>query len=178
MVVRYVDGLTQRSASFRTDQAAGEWISPGAGRVPLERWADEWLTAYVGRAASTQARARAALRAHISSALRCRPSHGDHPLRRPAELRKIIKNRGHFPNDDADIKLLWLAIRDIEDKRARQRAAEKGTARNKRKARRRLVEGAVTQGWKPALAALLITLPDRVEPHIRSPQPRPLTQKT
>ena len=28
---------------------------------------------------------------------------------------------GHFPNDDAAIKLLWLAIRDIEDKRARQR---------------------------------------------------------
>lgn len=37
------------------------------------------------------------------------------------QLRKIIKNRGHFPNDAAVIKLLWLAIRDIEDKRARQR---------------------------------------------------------
>ena len=83
------------------------------------------------------------------------------------QLRKIIKNRGHFPNDDAVIKLLWLAIRDIEDKRARARAAEKGTARNKRKAPGRLVEGTVTQGWKPALAALLITYPDRVEPHIR-----------
>ena len=35
------------------------------------------------------------------------------------QLRKIIKNRGHFPNDDAVVKLLWLAIRDIEDKRAR-----------------------------------------------------------
>jgi hypothetical protein len=43
------------------------------------------------------------------------------------QLRKIIKNRGHFPGDDAVIKLLWLAIRDIEDKRARERAAEKGT---------------------------------------------------
>lgn len=40
------------------------------------------------------------------------------------QLRKIIKNRGHFPNDLAFIKLLWLAIRDIEDKRARQRAKE------------------------------------------------------
>jgi putative transposase len=30
------------------------------------------------------------------------------------QLRKIIKNRGHFPTDDAAIKLLWLAIRDIE----------------------------------------------------------------
>jgi putative transposase len=44
------------------------------------------------------------------------------------QLRKIIKNRGHFPNDDAVIKLLWLAIRDVEDKRAWARAkeAEKG----------------------------------------------------
>ena len=41
------------------------------------------------------------------------------------QLRKIIKNRGHFPNDDAVMKLLWLAIRDIEDKRARARAKEK-----------------------------------------------------
>jgi putative transposase len=41
------------------------------------------------------------------------------------QLRKIIKNRGHFPNDDAVVKLLWLAIRDIEDKRAR--AAPKNT---------------------------------------------------
>ena len=36
------------------------------------------------------------------------------------QLRKIIKNRGHFPSDDAVVKLLWLAIRDIEDKRARE----------------------------------------------------------
>jgi putative transposase len=28
------------------------------------------------------------------------------------QLRKIIKNCGHFPNDDAAIKLLWLAIRE------------------------------------------------------------------
>jgi putative transposase len=40
----------------------------------------------------------------------------------PPELRKIIKNRVHFPNDDAAIKLLWLAIRDIEDTRSRARA--------------------------------------------------------
>ncbi len=31
------------------------------------------------------------------------------------QLRKIIKNRGHFPNDDAVVKLLWLAICNIED---------------------------------------------------------------
>src|SRR5689334_2343338 len=50
------------------------------------------------------------------------------------QLRKIIKNRGHFPNDDAAIKLLWLAIRDIEDKRARQRAKEKGLPATQRTA--------------------------------------------
>lgn len=78
------------------------------------------------------------------------------------QLRKIIKNRGHFPNDDAVIKLLWLAIRDIEDKRARQRAAEAGKPRTQRKAPGRLVEGATTHGWKAALGALTIAYPDRL----------------
>jgi integrase len=76
--VRYADGAAHRSTSFRTkadaqlfaaqlrtDQAAGDWVSPDAGRVPLGQWAEEWLAAYVGRAASTQARARSALRAHV-----------------------------------------------------------------------------------------------------------------
>ena len=78
------------------------------------------------------------------------------------QLRKIIKNRGHFPNDDAVIKLLWLAIRDIEDKRARQRAKEAGKRANERKAPGRLVEGAVVQGWKHALGALTLAYPDRL----------------
>jgi transposase-like protein len=30
-----------------------------------------------------------------------------------AQLRKIIKTRGHFPSDDAALKLLWLALRNI-----------------------------------------------------------------
>ena len=30
-----------------------------------------------------------------------------------AQLRKIIKPRGHFPNDEAATKLLWLALRNI-----------------------------------------------------------------
>jgi putative transposase len=30
-----------------------------------------------------------------------------------ARLRKIIKTRGHFPNDNAATKLLWLALRNI-----------------------------------------------------------------
>jgi putative transposase len=78
------------------------------------------------------------------------------------QLRKIIKNRGHFPNDDAVIKLLWLAIRDIEDKRARARAKEKGTPHGQRKAPGRLVEGALVQGWKPALGALAMAYPGRL----------------
>jgi len=82
------------------------------------------------------------------------------------QLRKIIKNRGHFPNDDAVIKLLWLAIRDIEDKRARARAKEKGAPRDQRKAPGRLVEGAVVQGWKQALGALALHYPDRLAGHI------------
>ena len=30
-----------------------------------------------------------------------------------AQLRKILKTRGHFPHDDAAIKLIWLALRNI-----------------------------------------------------------------
>jgi putative transposase len=78
------------------------------------------------------------------------------------QLRKIIKNRGHFPNDQAVIKLLWLAIRDIEDKRARQRAKEAGKKANERKAPGRLVEGATVHGWKACLGALTIAYPDRL----------------
>jgi transposase-like protein len=33
-----------------------------------------------------------------------------------AQLRKIIKTRGHFPNDDAATKLIWLALRNITGK--------------------------------------------------------------
>ena len=29
------------------------------------------------------------------------------------QLRKIIKTRGHFPTDEAAIKLLWLALRNV-----------------------------------------------------------------
>jgi putative transposase len=82
------------------------------------------------------------------------------------QMRKIIKNRGHFPNDDAVVKLLWLAIRDIEDKRARARAKEKGLPRDQRKAPGRLVEGQVVTGFKAALGALTIAYPDRLAPHI------------
>jgi putative transposase len=84
------------------------------------------------------------------------------------QLRKIIKNRGHFPNDQAAVKLLWLAICNIEDKRARERTR----LRNDRLAPRdqtnanRLIEGAHTTGWKQALGALVIAYPDRLDPYI------------
>jgi putative transposase len=59
-----------------------------------------------------------------------------------------------------------LAIRDIEDKRARQRAKEAGIPRDQRKAPSRLVEGAIIQGWKAALGALAMTYPDRLSNYI------------
>jgi transposase-like protein len=33
-----------------------------------------------------------------------------------AQLRKSIKTRGHFPNDEAASKLIWLALRNITAK--------------------------------------------------------------
>lgn len=80
------------------------------------------------------------------------------------QLRKIIKNRGHFPNDTSVVKLLWLAIRNIEDKRARERAKADG---KKEKARSKsLIEGTSTQGWHEALGAFTIAFPDRFAGHI------------
>jgi transposase-like protein len=35
------------------------------------------------------------------------------------QLRKIIKTRGHFPSDEAAIKLLWLALRNVLAKSVR-----------------------------------------------------------
>ena len=35
------------------------------------------------------------------------------------QLRKIIKSRGHFPNDEAATKLSWLALRNINDGKVR-----------------------------------------------------------
>ncbi|WP_448074037.1 IS256 family transposase [Georgenia yuyongxinii] len=81
------------------------------------------------------------------------------------QLRKIIKNRGHFPNDDAAIKLLWLAIMNIEGKRARERAKQ-ATKGKDRQSVPRLVEGATVHGWKAALGELALVYPDRINPHL------------
>ena len=82
------------------------------------------------------------------------------------QLRKVTKNRGHFPNDTAVVKLLWLAICNIEDKRARERQKERGLPASKRKAPGRLVEGQITTNWKQALEQLAIAYPDRIHPHL------------
>lgn len=83
------------------------------------------------------------------------------------QLRKIIKNRGQFPNDQSVVKLLWLAIRNIEDKRARERAKEAGRPKGTpRKAPGKLVETSTIQGWTKALNELTLRYPERFNPTI------------
>lgn len=80
------------------------------------------------------------------------------------QMRKIIKNRGHFPNDTAVVKLLWLSIRNIEDKRARERA--KAATRAEASLHGKLIEDTTTQGWNEALGALVIAFPERFAGHL------------
>src|SRR5699024_2879800 len=82
------------------------------------------------------------------------------------QLRKVTKNRGHFPSPGSAAKLLWLAICNIEDRGARERAAEKGKPAGQRRASGRLVEGQVTTNWKQALAQLAAAYPDRINPYL------------
>jgi Transposase, Mutator family len=82
------------------------------------------------------------------------------------QLRKIIKNRGHFPSDTAAIKLLWLAIMNIEDKRARERAKQASRPKSQQNPPPRLVEGGIVQGWKAALAELALIYPQRINPYL------------
>ena len=82
------------------------------------------------------------------------------------QLRKVTKNRGHFPSDEAATKLLWLAICDIEDNRAHQRDKDKGKKPNDRRAKPRLVEGSKVTSWKQALAQLATAYPDRINPYL------------
>jgi putative transposase len=68
------------------------------------------------------------------------------------QLRKIIKNRGHFPDDDAAIKLLYLGIRNITGRHIdgeglTLQRGERGTG---------------TLGWKRALNALAVRFGDRL----------------
>jgi len=59
------------------------------------------------------------------------------------QLRKITKTRGHFPSDEAAMKLLYLGLRNISSKRG----GESGTG---------------THGWKIALNTLVVLFPGRL----------------
>lgn len=76
-------------------------------------------------------------------------------------IRKIIKNRGHFPSDTAVVKLIWLAIRDIEDKAVRRRAKERGKPEPEPRADG-TIRATTVQGWKRALNQLATAYPDRI----------------
>ncbi|MCB0927728.1 MAG: IS256 family transposase, partial [Mycobacterium sp.] len=54
---------------------------------------------------------------------------------------------------------------NIEDKRAAERAKERGQKRC-RTAPGRLVEGQVVTNWKKALEQLVLVYPDRIEPYL------------
>jgi putative transposase len=78
------------------------------------------------------------------------------------QLRKVTKARGHFPTDDAVVKLLWLAIINIEDKRARERAARRHQSGKRSDQPARLVEGQRVMGWREALNELDSAYPGRL----------------
>ena len=78
------------------------------------------------------------------------------------QLRKVTKARGHFPDDDAVVKLLWLAIINIEDKRARERAARRQQTGKRSDQPARLVEGQRVTGWREALNELDTAYPGRL----------------
>jgi putative transposase len=78
------------------------------------------------------------------------------------QLRKVTKARGHFPGDDAVVKLLWLAIINIEDKRARERHARRQATGKRSDQPARLVEGQRVMGWREALNELDSAYPGRL----------------
>jgi len=80
------------------------------------------------------------------------------------QLRKVTKNRGHFPNDEAVVKMLWLAICNIEDKRSRERMRQRDRRNTgvKRRTSQRLIEGRTTTNWPQALIQLAMVYPDRI----------------
>jgi putative transposase len=77
------------------------------------------------------------------------------------EMRKVLKTRTQFPNDDSVIKTLWLAIVDTEEKRAEQRARQAGKPASERNVQPRLIEGHITQGWAEAWGEMAARWPDR-----------------
>ena len=92
-----------------------------------------------------------------------------HP-NRASDIKPIVSGQGTltppephpFPNDDALVKLLWLGIVDIEERRADERARQAGKPKSRQNAAGHLIEGAVTQGWREALAAFDAKWPGRI----------------
>jgi transposase-like protein len=78
------------------------------------------------------------------------------------QLRKVTKARGHFPDDDAVVKMLWLAIINIEDKRARERLARRQQSGKRSDQPARLVEGQKVLTWREALTELEKAYPGRI----------------
>jgi transposase-like protein len=78
------------------------------------------------------------------------------------QLRKVTKARGHFPTDDAAVKLLWLAIVNIEDRRAREREARRRETGKRSDQPQRLIEGQRVMGWREALNELDRVYPGRI----------------
>ncbi|GAA1807495.1 hypothetical protein GCM10009735_45690 [Actinomadura chokoriensis] len=61
------------------------------------------------------------------------------------------------------VKLLWLAIVNIEDKRARERAARAAQNGARTGYPARLIEGQKTYGWSEALNELADAYPGRIQ---------------
>jgi putative transposase len=78
------------------------------------------------------------------------------------QLRKVTKARGHFPSDDGVVKLLWLAIINIEDKRDRERIARKNETGKRSDQPARLVDGQRVMGWREALNEADTAYPGRI----------------
>lgn len=64
-------------------------------------------------------------------------------------------------------KYTLMSVRNIEDKRARQRA--KAASKAEASQHGKLIEGTTTQGWNEALGALVIAFPERFEGHLNQP---------
>ena len=61
----------------------------------------------------------------------------------------------------------WLAICNIEDKRAAQRVKDKGKKKGEiRNAPGKLFQGGKVTNWKQALAQLAVAYPDRVNKYL------------
>lgn len=60
-----------------------------------------------------------------------------------SQIRRVVRDKGHFPTDDAALKLLYLAVRNIST----QRGGDLGTG---------------THGWTAALNAFALHFPDRL----------------